>query len=161
MARRVGGVRADPMANQMTYLKVNITHDKSASAGGGARCTDWQHDAQKNYVSTSPCLGGNEQHPLLGCTSGGGCHRVRMLMLPPRRQYHHRLDLMLTRDAVISPLRRHLLVWLIIYIKLHLLTMSRQKMCSLSSHASRLRVIVEDIEACLYTLGWDSIIYVL
>ena len=31
----------------------------------------------------------------------------------------------------------------------------------LSSHASRLRVIVEDIEACLYTLGWDSIIYVL
>jgi len=96
----------------MAYLKVNIIHDNSTSAGGGARCTDRQHDAQKNYVSMSPCLDGNEQHPLHRCTSGGGCRRVRMLMPPPRRQYHHRLDLMLTRDAVIRPWRRHLLMWL-------------------------------------------------
>ena len=51
MACQVGGVRVDPMVNQMAYLKVNIIHDKSASASGGARCTDQQRDAQKNYVS--------------------------------------------------------------------------------------------------------------
>jgi len=45
VARQVGGVRADAMTNQMAYLKVNLIHDKSASADGGTRCTDQQRDA--------------------------------------------------------------------------------------------------------------------